>query len=143
MIDNLSFLILPKKYSLPITHWMQERFHKKENWIYILSLLKPALQDIDKALTTWFKVVTIVCWGYRAIKFPTQYTEMISNMFHGVRLALLIQNSFCFQFWTLQTMPVNFDPPNSQGSSLMEKNLKYCLNKTKVTCADLLKFDCD
>ena len=46
-------------------------------------------------------------WGmsslehYRAIKFATKHTEMISSMCHGVRLVLLIPKLFLFSILDL------------------------------------------
>ena len=82
------------------------------------------LVSVSTLMTTLTDVVRLArSLEGRANKFPTKYTEMISTMCHGLRLALRIK-FFCFCFRTLHNYARKLWPPpkKSQGSPLMMKN---------------------
>ena len=56
---------------------------------------------LNAALRKGHHIIPMIIMVNRAITFPTKYTEMISTMCHGVRLALLIPKQFLFKIFDL------------------------------------------
>ena len=109
---------------------VREEAAAREGWLQCAWCQEWLREDSVDLLETFQEAYDARGGSYRysrAITFATKHSEMISTMWHGVRLALLILKQFLFSILDLAKLCLLIlTPPKSQRSPLMVLNLKSC-----------------